>query len=126
MPLGATLAPNFGLVVRPVPKFGVDMPLGATLAPNFGLVVRPVAARPVRIVTLASASAARRSTHSNVVRRQAIITRSSSPGSGANSISGGRLSPKRISVAPSASSASRMSGWWSRSRLRNRARKAWL
>ena len=118
--------PKLVAIRSPGARFATSFGLGFGVAASGSLASRPTAARPVRMVTLASASAARRRTHSKVVRRQAIITRSSSPGSGSNSISGGTPSPNRISVAPSASNASRMSGWWSRSRFRNRARKAWL
>ena len=70
-----------------------------------GRATRLSATVPSSSSTPSAASTARRSTHSNVVRRQARATRSSSPGRGSRSvISTGRLSAKRISVAPAASS----------------------
>ena len=67
-----------------------------------GSVSNPSTPTPVRNVTRPSASAARRSTHSNVVRRQASITSSSSAASRSKLVMvSGRSSPKRISVAPS-------------------------
>ncbi len=91
------------------------------------VVFRPRTPTPVRKVTAPSASAWRRSTHSKVVRRQAIIVSSWSSSSRSNPVSvGGRSSPKRISVAPSASRSRRMSGYSAIRMLRSRARKAWL
>ena len=88
-------------------------------------VTSEVTERPWISSTAPSASAIRRSTHSKVVRRQARAARSSSPGSGSNSIPSGAISRKRNSVAPASSSAAMTSGWRSHSRLRSRARNAW-
>ncbi len=57
---------------------------------------RPVAARPVRIVTFASATAARRSTHSKVVRRRRSSTRAVLVAVRARTPFGGTPSPKRV------------------------------
>ena len=66
----------------------------------------PSTTTPWRRVTASVARTIRRSTHSKVVRRQARATRSSSPGRGSRSaMSTGRLSAKRISVAPASSRA---------------------
>ena len=75
---------------------------------------------PCRSSTPGSASTSRRNTHSKVVRRHAIATRSSSPGRGDRSVSvSGNFSVKRSSAAPASSNASSTSGARSRNVLRS-------
>ena len=79
---------------------------------------RPSAATPWRSSTPGCASTRRRNTHSNVVRRHAIATSSSSPGHCVWSVSvSGRFAVNGISVAPAASSASSTSGARSRKQV---------
>lgn len=86
----------------------------------------PFTAVPVRKSTRPDPKTEFRSTHSSVVRRLAIITISSSLGSGSPA-SGpeGLLATILSSVAPAASRRSSTSGWSSRSRFRRRASMAW-
>ena len=94
-------------------------------SPAVGTVRTPDTGVPWSSSTSPSASATRRSTHSNVVRRTARPTRSSSPSSGSMTMPSGGMSRNRISVAPASISWASTSGCRSRSRFRRRARKAW-